>query len=226
MTNCGTKKRAIRPLDRGRQSGGFSLVELLIVVAIMLVVAAMAMPRVVTAMEEVRMRSSMRDVVGLMQQARQFAVRDNDYYQLLVTPDNRTVYVDMVARNAAGVIVTPRNATFDASEPAVQLPQSLVWSNGGGAPVFNANVGANFNAPLNVMPAFNNRGIPCAPLGATCPTRQGGPAGLGQSGATVTYLVYFNQTRTFGPARWGAISVTSGGRMKTWVCEPNGTWHE
>lgn len=193
---------------------GFSLIELLVVVAIILIIAVMAAPNIMTTMAQVRLRGGLRDVVGLMQQARQMAVRDNTFYQLGedAVSDIRIIYIDVDGDGTRGT-----------TEPSVALPLNVTPQQAGAPPFNNANAGANFTAPLvQVWPAFNARGLPCLPNGNACPSRVGGgavPVG-GTSGANVHYLLYFTQPRTMGATGWGAITVTSAGRMRTWTLEP------
>lgn len=196
------------------------MIELLVVVAIILVVAAMAIPRVMTAMDDIRLRSSLRDLVGLAQQAREQAVKNNDYYQLL--PNNNTlIYVDGPIKDPQnGNVLVVRNGIEDGREPAVQLPQRVTFT-AAGAPAFGVNLGGSAVPISGALPAFNSRGLACAPVGATCVTRQGGMV-QGASGATVAYVFFLNQQRTFGPPAWAAISVAPGGKMKSWVYD-NGT---
>ena len=59
---------------------GFTLVELLIVVAIALTVAAVALPSVLNSIYNVRLRAAANEVAGLLQQAHFRAIRDNTYY--------------------------------------------------------------------------------------------------------------------------------------------------
>src|SRR5216683_4447719 len=61
---------------RGRTSG-FSLLEIVIVVFVVLVVMAIAVPNVLLAVANVRLRSSAGDLAGLMQQARIMAAKNN-----------------------------------------------------------------------------------------------------------------------------------------------------
>ena len=72
---------------------GFSLIELLIVIAIIMVVAAMATPNVMNAINNIRLRGSAGDVAGLLQQCRQAALHDNRYYTVkpaTVTGDRKS----------------------------------------------------------------------------------------------------------------------------------------
>jgi prepilin-type N-terminal cleavage/methylation domain-containing protein len=208
--------------------GGFTLIEVLVVVAIILVVSAIAIPGIMQAMDGVKIRSSMRDVVGLMQQARQTAVKFNTYYSLGQANGGQTIYVDMVkdgvyqsaAQNCPGPNCVP-------TEPAVQLPLNVTWTTAG-APAFNnAVLGPNFNPqPANVPPSFNARGLPCIIVGAACNSRSGA-AVAGASGANVGFLFYFRQQRAFGGVGWAAVSVSPAGRMKVWFYEPaTGAWND
>src|SRR5258708_30902676 len=62
---------------RGGRTGGFSLIELLIVVFVVMVVAAIAVPNVLLAVSNLRLRASAGDLAGLMQQARIMAAKNN-----------------------------------------------------------------------------------------------------------------------------------------------------
>lgn len=208
-----------------RRTRGFSLIELLVVVGIIMVVAAMALPNIMTAMDNVRMHSAMRDVIGLMQQARQTAVKDNRFYTLRQNPNDRnTIFVDfsndgfLQSNAVAGPPVQP-------PEPAVQLPARLTYQ-AGGFPVFNnALVGANF-VPQAAWPSFNARGLPCVVQGVAC-NSHAGAVNPGQSGASVNYICYFSEQRTFGPVAWSAITVSSAGRMKAWFYDTaTGRWSD
>src|SRR5467141_5070956 len=56
---------------------GFSLVELLVVLFVVMVIAAIAIPNILLAVSNIRLRASAGDLAGLMQQARIMAAKNN-----------------------------------------------------------------------------------------------------------------------------------------------------
>ena len=64
----------------GGSTRGFSLIELLIVVFVVLVIAGIAIPNILTAVANIRLRASAGDLAGLMQQARILAAKNNATY--------------------------------------------------------------------------------------------------------------------------------------------------
>jgi len=65
----------------GRKAArGFSLLELVAVAGITVLIAAMATPRILVAMETVRLRSAANSVAGVLQNTRMAAVKSNSYY--------------------------------------------------------------------------------------------------------------------------------------------------
>lgn len=195
-----------------RRSAGFSLIELIVVIAIILVVSAMAVPQVLTQLDTYSLRSTTSAVVGAMQSARMLAVKDNRYYTVRginvaanLTGNTPGVFVDSVGTGAAN---GSGNNLYDNGEAAAAIPASVTFDTAGAHPPFNnALAGANFNPILlNVPPSFNSRGLPCVPLGANC---------VGGGGAA-QYAFFLRQTGSSG-VHWSAITVTASGRMRTWT---------
>ena len=205
---------------RNRHSG-FSLVELLVVIAIIMVVAAIATPSIVNGINGIRLRSAASEMTGIMQQARQMAVRSNKYYTVkpTVLPGGRGAYVDL-----------NYNDTFDggapAPEPMFQLTRGVAIVAAGAPNTANllGQCCATF-APQNsaVLPSFNSRGLPC--VGPASPTPPGGVGGIPNSlcnvrdakGGTVGFVYYLSQARPFGAVGWAAVSVTPAGRIRVWT---------
>lgn len=205
---------------RNRQSG-FSLVELLVVIAIIMVVAAIATPSVINGINGIRLRSAASEVAGIMQQCRQVAVRNNRYYTVkpAVVTGARAAYVDL-----------NYNDTFDggapAPEPMVQFPQSVSMVTAGAPNTANLFASA-FNAGFvpqaaTIQPSFNSRGLPCVgaanppPANSLCNIRDAG-------GNTVGFVYYMSQVRPFGAVGWAAVTVTPAGRIRVWTYSGS-TW--
>ena len=66
-----------------KKQNGFSLIELLIVVFVVMAIAAIAIPNVLLAVSNIRLRASAGDLGGLIQQARIMAAKNNTPYVVL-----------------------------------------------------------------------------------------------------------------------------------------------
>src|SRR5229473_1471779 len=115
---------------RRHRTNGFSLIELLIVVFVVMVVAALAVPNILLAVSNIRLRSSAGDLAGLMQQARILAAKNNTTYTVLYGTRNgaQIAYIDLNG-----------NGSFDNGEPLMQfsgttVPASGAPSGSGGQP--------------------------------------------------------------------------------------------
>ena len=201
---------------RKRQSG-FSLIELLIVIAIIMVIAAMAMPNVMNAINNIRLRGSATEVAGLLQQCRQVAVRNNRYYTVkpVIVTGARGAYVDLNYNN-----------TFDnvapAPEPLIQFAANVNVVIAGAPNTANlfANAFQGGFAPLSVLPSFNARGLPCVGPGNAPPPPN---SVCNNNAGAVGFVYYLNQTRPFGAVGWAAITVTPAGRIRVWTYSGS-TW--
>jgi prepilin-type N-terminal cleavage/methylation domain-containing protein len=74
--------------SRRKAHRGVSLIELLVVVFVTLILAAMASPNIMRAVYNTRLRSTGGDLSGLIQQARIMAAKDNTPYDIQYTTLN------------------------------------------------------------------------------------------------------------------------------------------
>ena len=207
-------KRNYRRRDR---TGGFSLIELLIVVFVVMVVAAIAVPNILLAVSNIRLRASAGDLAGLMQQARIMAAKNNPSTPIAVYPVRYGVrngaqiaYIDLNGDGAWSPSVTVNGVTL--SEPLIEFSGTAVPAAGapsgtGGQPsqyVLAGDTvvgGASFDNTKTV--AFTPRGFPCDySLPPACST----PA--------ATYFVHYLTDTRIGGAGWAAVVVTKAGRTK------------
>jgi Tfp pilus assembly protein FimT len=196
-------KKSSKRRDRIR---GCSLIELLVVLLVVMIVAAITIPNVLLAVSNVRLRGSAGALAGLMQQARILAAKNNTTYVILYGTANgaQIAYVDL-----------NRSGSFDTGEPMMQFSGSTVPaagapSGGGGQPsayVLAGDSGSGSYDNTNTL-GYTGRGLPCN-YDTTTTTCSTPPA---------KYFVYYLADVRIGGAGWAAVVVTKGGRTKivTW----------
>jgi Tfp pilus assembly protein FimT len=175
---------------------GFSLIELVVVIGIIMVIAAIAAPKITGLMEGVRLRGMVTDVNGLVQQDRIQSVRDNKSYTI------KTV----AAAGVNGIVLyvdTDNSGTADAGEPAIQLPTDVAVNAAGPGVLPPGVVIPPYVSAATVTLSFNERGLPCSNP-PVCNTIS-------------PYVIYFAQTRPSGTNGWAAITVTQSGRIKAYT---------
>ncbi len=179
---------------------GFSVLEMVIAVAMLMLLAAIFAPMMSTAVAGIKLRYSANDLSGLIQKARIEAARKNTFYSIEQTTLSAGVvayYVDLAKSN-----------TFVAGDPLVELGDqvSVHFGTGSGAPGETA-----FTTSLNFtldssggLPKFNARGLPCLLSGGTCPQIPG------------QGFIYFLSRNTALSTSWASVVVTPSGRVQVW----------
>jgi prepilin-type N-terminal cleavage/methylation domain-containing protein len=195
-SNCTHSEMAGKPRPRMR---GFTLLELLIVISMGLVVAALAIPNVLMTVANIRLRSAAGSVAGVIQDGRIRAVKRNSRTDML-----------LVTQNSARLMCEDENAngSCDATERTIQFPNTVTRltaaPTGTGAPSSTVNSTAGITSPqLATLPSFNSRGLPCLFSGGTCTTNNG-------------FVIYLSGTQPLTSNAFAAISVSPSGRVKTW----------
>lgn len=182
---------------------GFSLIELLVVMAVMLILAALTTPITLNTMDAYKLRGSMSSVAGLAQRCRLVALQQNTTSHMYFTTSGGAVTMYCkVNSDTSGLKATDPQLTLDTkfsigSTPTNALTASTMWGSSG----------SSFTA--NSDPYFNSRGLPCsAPsAGAACSTING-------------YVYYFKYTSH--TTRWSAMSVSPAARMQNWYWNGSG----
>ena len=214
-----------RKHPRRERSGGFSIIELLIVLFVVMVIAAIAIPNILSAVSNIRLRASAGDLAGLMQQARIMAAKNNATYTIRYGTRNgaQIAFVDL-NNPPTGVwasTVTVNGVVTD--EPLIEfsgttVPASGAPSGSGGQPsayVLAGDTGSGSYDNAFTL-GYTGRGLPCNYDATASPVTCSTPA--------AKYFVYYLTDTRVGGAGWAAVVVTKGGRAKivTW----NGsTWN-
>ena len=185
-----------------RSASGFSLLEMMIVLAIIVIVGGFAMPMLMTQVYLTRIRYSATGVSGLLQLARMEAVRKNSFYSL-----------NYVAGTPAMVRVVDKNAAVVTTIPPVVLGQSVTsfFGSGSGAPgetAFFTTLSFTVATASSGSPSFNSRGLPCIASGGTTCLRT-----LNQG-----FVFFLSGTNSSGGAvGWSALTVTPSGRCQVFA---------
>jgi prepilin-type N-terminal cleavage/methylation domain-containing protein len=180
----------------GRPNRGFTLLELLIVVAIFILVTTIAVPNVIVVLSNTRMRASITSFSGVLQSTRMLAVKEN-----------RTMTTHMIVQSQ-GLVAYAKLAS-DSNPLAVHDSQiemeapiaEMDTPTGPGAPSTISTSVLGFT-PETTEPSFNTRGMPCTYSGGSC-TNKG-------------FLYYFHDTRPGSHAAWAAVSISPAGRIHKW----------
>ena len=208
------------PMKTERTETGFSMVELLVVLAVVAILLAIILPNMGRVIVSYRLDSSGRAVASLMQQTRFQAVKTNQAYYLR--------FDNTLTPNVAFMKQDPVAGGYVQGDPAITLPSGYT---------FQTTVTADFHKQLDdflgnsvaielaTPVGFNPRGMPCVnnPVGSSV-CAQVDPVLPGAPG----FEWFFQGTN---PNAWEAITVTPGGRTKAWrmistgaACGPNGAY--
>ncbi|MDP9161656.1 MAG: prepilin-type N-terminal cleavage/methylation domain-containing protein [Acidobacteriota bacterium] len=209
---CGVLETMKANASLRRRPSGFSMLELVIVLAIVLLVAAMAVPMGMSAVSNAKLRYAALTFTGLIQDARIEAVKRNSFFKIEPT---------VLSNGATGYYVdlslppTARPGALVTTDPIAPMEQAitLYFGQTGPAPNQAALVAAvNFTPePAGSRPAFNARGLPCLSASATSPTC---PATI-NGGINMGYLTFISRT-AFGATNWKAVAITPSGRVQLW----------
>jgi prepilin-type N-terminal cleavage/methylation domain-containing protein len=180
---------------------GFSLLELLIVVSIILVISAVAFPSITRSVRTYRLGSMAASVSGTLQLARFDSVRLNKTnpplsWRMLIVGNQTRVWSD---RNGNGVA--------DATEPQESFSREIQFMPAGtGLSIATMGYGNTQQTPAAV--AFDARGS--VNFGA---------------GAPVVYVFVFGYPNSPNDG-YTAVSVLPSGKTQIWRASANGPWQK
>jgi Tfp pilus assembly protein FimT len=198
-------------LQRRSKQGGFSVLELMVVVTIALIVIGFGVPQVISTIHAYRLRGSASNISSLAQTVRWRAVQADQFYSArLTTSGALEAYVDLaktgsVAAGDPQTVIDPEVAVVSASSaPSTASLKSQMLPTGSTATLNDASVATK---PIT----FGPRGLPCVPT--TTYAGAGTASVCDSAGGTQAYWMFFQDNVT---QKWAAVTVTPAGRIQVW----------
>ena len=192
---------------RSKRERGFSLLELLVVVAISMITLAMTIPMISTSIAQYRLRTSAVDLNSLMQRARVQAIRDNRTYTLrgCNSAGSCTNTIDSTSQRI--LVDLNGNGAYDGGEPVIQMQRGITVTTAPNPAITASTLGFT---PSGSVLSFTSRGTPCT--GSPC-TQNG-------------FVVYMTGATGSNSTSLSAISVSPSGRFRSWSYDPHGGWSQ
>jgi type IV fimbrial biogenesis protein FimT len=177
---------------------GFSLIELVVVMGMMLVLSAITVPSVVRSMNVYRLNVATTSLQNLIEVARFNAVRRNSTISLRqgLVNGQATFYVDL-----------PNSGAYVNTDPVYVVPTTVQVAPGA-APAAATTGLANTRALGAGCISFNSRGV----------------ADYTNCGGGVPSVWFISLGLTNGNPGYRAITLTPMGQAKSWMALPGGTW--
>jgi prepilin-type N-terminal cleavage/methylation domain-containing protein len=192
-----------------KKTQGFSMIELMLVVAVILVLTAITVPHIIDTVSDISLRYAATDLSGLLQSARIQAVRKNTSY---------TIQQGALLSGTQGYYVDIAKTGVDATgDPAMPLTQNMTVHAGigSGAPGEGAFIaGLNYTVnPAGDPVSFNARGLPCIAAGAACPQTPG-----------QGFVIFLSKPTLTGNTPWACLVITPSGHTQIWTTGTNAVW--
>ena len=202
---------------------GFSLVELLISLSVIMVVSALATPSVITSLASVKMISTAQSFASLLQDARMKAARDNKSYAVSCVQNDYTtvpaaidgcsiIFIDV---NGSGTYDSTLAGSTGRMEMDIQVASAVKFTTTDpsvalGTPQlsFDPNPTAAAVTPTG-MARFNPRGMACQIETGKC-------VNITTGGAQTGFLYYMTSRDVLGNTHYAAVSASPSGRIKVW----------
>ena len=193
------------PLD---SQSGFTLAELVVVVAVVLVVAALSIPNLTRAIDTARIKGAAQSLAAAYQDARIRATQNDTSYQVLISPPGISpaqicIDLDGDGTCSTGDPVTTFAAQIKVSNLGVPVPLGPAQLN------YLTTDTEHSNASGGGL-TWNAMGLPCQRIpGAAACTAMG-------------WVQHLQLMQANGGVMYAAVSVSPTGRVKVWTFIPSG----
>ena len=184
---------------------GFTLPELIVVVAIILIVGGLSIPNITRTIDTSRLKGAAQSLAAAYQDARIRATQKDTSYQVLISPPGISPAQICIDLDGDG--------TCSAGDPVTTFPAQVRVSNlGVPAPLDSTQL--HFPAITTEQPGasltWNAVGLPCQRTSPITPC------------TAVGWIQHLQLLRANGDVMYAAVTVSPTGRVKTWTFIPSG----
>jgi len=204
-------KSATRSGTPRRASAGFSMVELVVSICVMLILTALAIPSLMRSLRSYQLNSAAANVSDMLKFTRFEAVRRNTQINLQFTPNGPgwIVWTDSFAAGNGGPI-DPRDkqqavAGFPTLLPSGVAPTPSAISAALGGAALNTLSGANGSVTFDARGAIRN--------------------GVGGAISTSAYVFYVGNA-TDPDSGYRAVVLLPSGSTQIWTAPSGGPWRK
>lgn len=194
--------------SKAPHDSGFTLAELTIVVAVVLVVAALSIPNLTRAIDTSRIKGAAQSLAAAYQDARIRATQKDTSYQVLLSPPGISpaqicVDLDGDGTCSAGDPVTTFASRIKVSNLGVPVPLGPAQLN------YLTTDTEHSNASGSGL-TWNAMGLPCQRTSPTAPCTAMG------------WVQHLQLMQANGGVMYAAVTVSPTGRVKVWTFIPSG----
>lgn len=194
--------------SKAPHDSGFTLAELTIVVAVVLVVAALSIPNLTRAIDTSRIKGAAQSLAAAYQDARIRATQKDTSYQVLLSPPGISpaqicVDLDGDGTCSAGDPVTTFASQIKVSNLGVPVPLGPAQLN------YLTTDTEHSNASGSGL-TWNAMGLPCQRTSPTAPCTAMG------------WVQHLQLMQANGGVMYAAVTVSPTGRVKVWTFIPSG----
>jgi Tfp pilus assembly protein FimT len=181
----------------------------MIVIAIILCVSVVSLPTMMHVIADVRTRTTMSSLSGLVQECRSFAIKHNRYVTVHFTTQSGQAVAYLQESTQTAALTSSMNGKQVFLGSGVTKYTTPAGLNAPGAMTGTQLWGSSYDDALNTNEiTFNSRGLPCfyntTNTPPTCDLNNG-------------FVYYFTYQPPYGTNGWTALSISPAGRVKTWV---------
>lgn len=202
-----------KPAPTRSRESGFSLLEMVVVMAILIIVGAMVFVNGARLVQGIRLSQTATSYANMLQQARLRAVRDDTFYSVISPVNGTNAFIDLDP-NRSQIY----HCGTDYCDPQMVNSQYVSPQSNSSGPG-QSNLKSQFLPSGNGQnavdttdsPTFSPRGLPCTINGTVCNS-------LTQPTAFITF---FQNSVT---QKWAAVTVTPAARIQVWNYDGS-TWN-